>query len=194
MSEGLAVFTFDRLEEVDEFGQILRLIAKHSVMHHWQAPKFKRVCKAFEYCWQLALQTEHVDVARHLLPVLESGAMKDPTKEVKARCTVWREREWRKNVHLQRTIAPVNYKHWEVRHFQQKLPSLAEKKELHNREHMLPAQPPPPDPPDPPDPPPPCGDKEEELALMQATLQSKITVVQAKLSQASVDIADFLAA
>ena len=165
---------------------MLRLIAKQSVMCDVEAPGFRRVCRAFDYCWKLAYQMENVEVGRYL---------RDPRHglppQLKQRCDVWREREKRKMDHLQRTIAPTPYMRWKrTPEFQQKLLSLAEKKELHSRSRMLPAQQPPPPPP----PPPPAGDNEEALAMLQAEMQSnaaKMTVVQAKLSQCEVDASDF---
>jgi hypothetical protein len=193
MSEGLAAFTFDRLQDVDEFGQMLRNIAKQSVMYDFKSSRLHRVCKAFDYCWELAYRMEHVEVSRMLLPVVECRAPTGMRRNdlMRQRLETWRAREFHRNAHLQRTIAPIHYGSWDVKRFQNNLPTLAEKKELHNRGRMLPAQPPAPPPPTP-------GDNEEALALLRAEMETNaaakvnVTVVNAQLSQACVDATPFM--
>lgn len=45
---------YNTLAAVDGFAEVLRLVARWSVELDPRADRFRRVCKAFDYCWTLA--------------------------------------------------------------------------------------------------------------------------------------------
>lgn len=75
MGAALSAFSFGDLAIVDEMGTVLRLIAQHSIETDVDGPKFMRVCRAFKYCWKLALDIVKINMSKNIMPVYSSGTV-----------------------------------------------------------------------------------------------------------------------
>ena len=109
MGEALSGFTFDTLADIDEMGTVLRLIARKSIQHDVDGPRFMRVCRAFRYCWDLAIELERIDMTRIVMPVYSSGAI--PLlclpRETQVRIMTKRERDQKRLEFRTNQIAPL---------------------------------------------------------------------------------------